>query len=90
MFAVCARLAGAVQYFSTEPADTEVNPGSVAVLRCVVADKSALAECVWQHDRLPVRLQEVELLVELETKAKRRYAKISQSRRRPLLGPSPG
>ena len=90
MFAVCARLAGAVQYFSTEPADTEVNPGSVAVLRCVVADKSALAECVWQHDRLPVRLQEVELLVELETKVKRRYAKISQSHRRPLLGPSPG
>ena len=70
MFAVCARLAGAVQYFSTEPADTEVNPGSVAVLRCVVADKSALAECVWQHDRLPVRLQEVELFVELETEVR--------------------
>ena len=28
--------------------------------------------------------------VELETKAIRRFPKISQSRRRPLLGPSPG
>ena len=28
--------------------------------------------------------------VELETKPTRRFAKISQSRRRPLLGPSPG
>ena len=27
---------------------------------------------------------------ELETKVKRRFTKISQSRRRPLLGPSPG
>ena len=30
------------------------------------------------------------LRVELETKVKRRFAKIRQSRRRPLLGPSPG
>ena len=28
--------------------------------------------------------------IELQTKVKRRYAKISQSQRRPLLGPSPG
>ena len=28
--------------------------------------------------------------VELETEAMRRFAEISQSRRRPLLGPSPG
>ena len=28
--------------------------------------------------------------LELETKVKQRFAKISQSRRKPLLGPSPG
>ena len=28
--------------------------------------------------------------LELQTKVKQRFAKISQSRRRPLLGPSPG
>ena len=31
----------------------------------------------------------VPLVVELETKVIRRFPKISQSRRRPLLGPSP-
>ena len=46
------------QYFSTTPDYTEVNPGASVVLTCVVSDKSALSECVWQHDRLPVRLQE--------------------------------
>ena len=29
-------------------------------------------------------------VLELQTKAMRRFANISQSRRRPLLGPSPG
>ena len=32
----------------------------------------------------------VDQALELETKVKRRFTKISQSRRRPLLGPSPG
>ena len=36
------------QYFSTVPEYTEVNPGSVAELRCVVSDKAALSQCVWQ------------------------------------------
>ena len=36
------------QYFSTVPEYTEVNPGSVALLRCVVSDKAALSQCVWQ------------------------------------------
>ena len=46
------------QYFSSVPGYTEVNPGSAVVLTCVVSDKSSLSECVWQHDGLPVRLQE--------------------------------
>ena len=39
------------QYFSTVPEYTEVNPGSVALLRCVVSDKAALSQCVWQVNR---------------------------------------
>lgn len=46
------------QYFSTVPKYTEVNPGASIVMTCVVSDKSSLSECVWQHDRLPVRMQE--------------------------------
>ena len=40
----------------------------------------------WQHGG---HMSSDVLRLELETKATRRFAKISQSRRRPLLGPSP-
>ena len=46
------------QYFSTVPEYTETNPGSSVVLKCVVSDKAALSQCVWQQDGLPVRMQE--------------------------------
>ena len=41
----------------------------------------------WLHH---VKLPTTHQLLELETKVKRRFAKFSQSQRRPLLGPSPG
>ena len=46
------------QYFSVVPEYTETNPGSSVVLNCVVSDKSALSQCVWQQDGTPVRMQE--------------------------------
>ena len=46
------------QYFSRVPEYTETNPGSSVVLSCIVSDKSALSQCVWQQDGTPVRMQE--------------------------------
>ena len=48
LLSIIIHIVHSTQYFSTVPEYTEVNPGSVALLRCVVSDKAALSQCVWQ------------------------------------------